>query len=83
VSRRALGGVDHQQKLHEVVGVGEGRLHQVNLAAADRLFERYFKFSVGEVLDVHLAQLHAEAFADFFTHVARLCAGENLDGVDD
>ena len=65
----AAGCVDHQKKLHEVVGVGEGRLDEIDVAAADRFFERYFEFAVGEVLDVHLAEFYAEVLADFLGHI--------------
>ena len=57
--RCALGGVDHQQEFHEVVGVGECGLHEIDLAAADGFLERNLEFAVGEILDVHLAEFAA------------------------
>ena len=53
--RSAFGGIDHQQQFHEVVGIGEGRLHQVYLAAPNRFLEGYGKFAIGKMLNVHLA----------------------------
>ena len=81
--RRTLGGVYHEQKLHQVVTVGEGALHQIYLAAAYRLFEAYFKFSVGEMFDFHFAEFYAEFFADFLRHIARFSTGENLERMKD
>ena len=34
------------------------------------------------MLDVHLAQRHVKVLANFFSHVARLCAGKNFNGMD-
>ena len=56
VGRSAFGGVNHQQKFHEVVGVGERGLHEEYVAAADRLFVGYGELAVGEVRDDQISQ---------------------------
>ncbi len=76
----ALGGVDHQQELHEVVAVGEGALHEEDIATADALFVADAEFAVGEVCDVDLALGHAQAFADFLGEVLCGCAGKDKEG---
>ena len=35
--RRALGSINHQQQLHEVVGVGEGALYEEDILTTNRL----------------------------------------------
>ena len=56
VGRGAFGGVNHQQKFHEVVGVGERGLHEEYVAAADRLFVGHGELAVGEVRDDQISQ---------------------------
>ncbi len=74
LSRRALGGVNHQEQLHQIVAVRECGLYQVDFAATDRLFEAYFEFAVGKVLNFHRAKFYTKFFADFLGHVPRLGA---------
>jgi hypothetical protein len=54
-------------------------LYQIDLAATDGLFERYFKFTVGKVLDVHLAEFDTKVLANLLGHILRVSAGEDLE----
>ena len=79
LGRSAFCRINHQEELHEVVAVGESALYEIDLAAAHRFLERYFKFTVGEMFDFHRAELYTEFFTDFLGHVARLSARKNLE----
>ena len=54
--RCALGGVYHQEQLHEIVRVGEGGLHKENVASADGLFVGYREFAVGKFRDLQFSK---------------------------
>ena len=56
---RTLGCVDHEQQLHEVVGVGEGALNEEYILAADTLLIAYHKLSVGELRSYEVAKRHS------------------------
>ena len=53
--RCALGGINHEQKLHKVVAVWESGLNNEHFVATDWFFEAHFKLAVGKVLNVHFA----------------------------
>jgi hypothetical protein len=76
----ALGSVDHQQKLHQIVGVGVGGLHQEHQRATDGLLIRDYKLAIGKMGDVHLSKWTIQTCADFFCEVLRTCAGEYHKG---
>ena len=62
---RAAGGVDHDEQLHQiVVGTVAGGLDQKRVGAADVLFELDEYLAVGEVGDMHLAQVDAQIVGD-------------------
>jgi hypothetical protein len=67
--RGALGSVNHKEQFHKIVAVREGTLYEVHLTTANRFFETYFEFTVGEVFDFHRAEFDSEFFADFFGHI--------------
>ena len=78
VRRGAFGCVHHQQQLHEVVRVGKGGLHKEDILAADTFFVRDGKFTVSEMLDVHLPEGAMQAFADSLCEVTGV--GSREDG---
>ena len=73
----ALGCINHQQKLHEVVGAGIGRLYEKNVMAANGLFEAYGEFAVSKACKRQLAHGDAQVFADFLCQVEAVGAREN------
>ena len=74
--RRALGGVNHQQQLHQVVRVGEGGLNQEHVCSPDGLLVRHGKLAIRKVGNVHLTQGAAQACANFLCQVSRISARE-------
>ena len=44
-----LGGINHQQQLHQIVAVREGRLYKEHIMATNGLLKRHCKFSIGKV----------------------------------
>ena len=76
--RGTLGRINHKQKFHEIVAIGESRLHEVHLASTDRFLKRDFKFAVGKMLDIHFTQLYAEVFTDFLCEVVGACARKHF-----
>ena len=53
--RGALGCIDHQQQLHQIVAVGECALHQEDVASANTFLVRYSKLSIREFSDLQLS----------------------------
>ena len=54
--RGALGSIDHQQQLHQVVTIGECALYEEDIATANRLLERDSKLAVGELCDLQFTE---------------------------
>ena len=50
--RSALGCINHQQQLHQIVGTGEGALNQEDVATADTFLVRNSKLSIREFGDL-------------------------------
>ena len=66
VCTRALGGINHEQKLHEVVAAGAGCLNQIDRLSANGLLKISAELTVGEAIDMYLAQLATQLFAHTF-----------------
>jgi hypothetical protein len=65
LGRRALGGVDHDQLLHDRVVHGRGvGLDDEDVGAADRLVEPAVDLAVGELAQIGLGEAHAELIGD-------------------
>ena len=76
----ALEGVDHDQKLHQmVIDRLAGGLHHEHIAAADGLIDGAGDFAVGELRDLAVAQLFAQLPADALSKGTVGIGGENLD----
>mmetsp|Transcript_8458 Transcript_8458/g.25410 ORF Transcript_8458/g.25410 Transcript_8458/m.25410 type:complete len:428 (-) Transcript_8458:125-1408(-) len=76
---RALARVDHDQQLHQrVVGGRAGGLDEEDVAAADGLLELDVGLPVRELLDVDLAELHAEVVGNLRGERLVAAAGEDL-----
>ena len=71
--RGALGGINHQEQLHEVVAVGERALHEEDVAAAYRLLVADGKLAVGELRHLQFTQRAAQTLADFLCQIAWRC----------
>ena len=78
LGRCTFGGINHQQQFHQVVRVRKRRLHQEYVLATNRFFVGYREFAVGEVGNVHVTKGTAQAVADFFCKISRVCARENF-----
>ncbi len=78
-SRSTFCGVNHKQKFHKVVAIGESGLNQIYLGSADGLLEANFKLAVSKVLDVHLAKLDAQLFAYGFSEIMASRTCKNFD----
>ena len=76
-----LGGINHQEQLHQVVRVGERALHQEHIAAADALFIAYFKFAVGKAGYSEVAQRTSEFLTNLFGQVTRCGTRKNHEVV--
>ena len=62
---RPLEGVDHDQELHDrVVHRARGRLHEEDVLLAHVLHDAHEDVVVGELEDVHLAQVRTQVTAD-------------------
>ena len=70
--RCSLGGINHEEELHQIVRIGECALHEEDVAPANGLFVGDGKFSVGEFRHNHFTKRAPEAGADFLSQVARL-----------
>ena len=77
--RSTLCSIYHQQKLHQIVCIGEGALNQINILAAYAFFEADLKFTIGETSYCHVAQLTVEAGTNLLGKIACSCAGEYLE----
>ena len=69
VGRGALCRINHQQQLHQVVGIWESGLHQKNVAATYRLLEADTKLAVSELLYLQFAESAAQTVADFVCQI--------------
>ena len=65
LGRCALRGVDQEQQLHDVVGVGHGGLDDEDIAAARVAIDPYEDLAVGEVVDRDPFGRDAQLFGDF------------------
>ena len=76
----ALGGIDGDQQLHQVViGRGRGALDDEDVLAADGLLELHEDLAVGEALDVDLALGKADVLADRCGQRRVRCACEKAE----
>ena len=69
LGRGAFGGINHQQQLHQVVGVGEGALNEEDVTTTDGLFIRYCELTVRELRHDQFAQRASQTLADTFCQV--------------
>ena len=75
--RCALGGIDHQEQLHQVVRIGEGALYQEHITATDGLLVRDRKLAIGKFGENQIAQRTIQTCADFLCKVSRACTRED------
>ena len=75
--RGTLGGVNHKQQLHQVVGRRHGGLNDEHVMPTDALFERRLKLAVGEDDDLRLTQLGAIGFGNLGAQILGGPTGEN------
>ena len=79
LGRGALCRIDHQEKLHEIVRIGESRLDQEYMGTTYRLFVRNRKFPIGKVRDIHIAERTSQAGTYLFSQIPGFCTGKNQE----
>ena len=72
--RGTLCRIDHQQELHEVVGVREGALYEEYIASTDGLLIAHCKLSVREFCYHQFTQRTSKALTDFLSQIPCLCS---------
>ena len=77
--RSTFGRIDHQQKLHQVVGRGKRALYEKDVAASNRLLIANLKLAVREISDAHISELAAQIVTDFLGQITCFRAREDFE----
>ena len=76
-----LGGINHQQQLHQVIRRRIGGLNQVHRLAAYRVLKRGGIFAVGESFDLNMPQLAVKMFAHTLRDSLTLATRKHLERI--
>ena len=74
--RGALGSIDHQQELHQILTGVKRRLNQINLSPTHGFLVTHFKLAIRKMQDVDFAQFHTKFFCNLQGYVTRIRARE-------
>ena len=66
----SFGSINHEEQFHQVVRIGEGALHEKDVASSNAFFIAHFKLSVGEAGHGEIAKRALEFLTDFFCQIA-------------